>query len=252
MAPTADFPGSSNLWFATAPGITSIGAVSLPKQPIYALDENDDPILDDNGDPIVLYDEVTFTKVIPVWNQATLLNSRIRLTAKVDSLPYALSVTAPALALKTLVKLRFTDEATPIPLSSIVYSQSSVYIDNTAANATNMQDGTLTGTATGTNNQTLAWIKMDLGASYEVGKIVIGTATTVLPGGWTKAYTEDNDIEYSTNGTTWTNGGTTGTFGAEGIYELTVSFTARYIRITRVNDYLALCELYPLAPGQTV
>lgn len=242
--PTEDLSGSNALWFPTGPGISSIAAVSLPKTAVYATDENNNQVL-------VRYD-VTVSKLVPVWNQSILLTAPLKVGVTVGSLPYALSNTAALMTFKTLVKLRFTDEADPIPLASIVYSQSSVWEDNTAANATNMQDGSLTGTATGTNNEALAWVKMDFGATYEVAKIVIGTATTALPGGWNKSYTENNDIEYSTNGTTWTNGGTTGTFASEGIYEIAVSFSARYVRISRADDYLALCELYALAIGQTV
>lgn len=142
------------------------------------------------------------------------------------------------------------EEPPPIPLASIAYSQSSVYTGNTSATVANMQDDNVGGTATGTNDGTLEWIAMDLGAIYNVNRVVIGTATTAMPGGWSKSYTENRDIQYSTNGTTWTVGGNTGTFAAEGVYELAVNFSARYIRIVAENDYLALTELYPLALDQ--
>lgn len=103
--PTQDFPGSSDLWFPTAPGISSIGAVSLTKTPVYVTDENGDPVLDGNGNQIVLYYDLTVSKVVPVWNQSTNLQGRIKIGCSVDSLPYALQNTAATLPLKVLTRL---------------------------------------------------------------------------------------------------------------------------------------------------
>lgn len=89
--PTQDFPGSSDIWFPVAPGITSIGAVSLAKTPVYVTDVNGDQVLDGNGNPIVLYYNLTVDKLVPVWNQATSLQGRLVVGASVESLPYALN-----------------------------------------------------------------------------------------------------------------------------------------------------------------
>lgn len=107
MAPTQDLPGSSELWFPTAPGITSIGAVSLPKEAVYATDENGDPILDEDDNPILLYYNLTVGKVVPVWNQATKLEGRLVIGASIESLPYALSIEAgitATLKVKTVIQ----------------------------------------------------------------------------------------------------------------------------------------------------
>lgn len=92
--PTQDFPGSSDIWFPVAPGITSIGAVSLTKTPVYMTNVDGDQVLDGNGDPIVLYYNLTVDKLVPVWNQSTKLEGRLVIGASVESLPYALSIEA--------------------------------------------------------------------------------------------------------------------------------------------------------------
>ena len=142
--------------------------------------------------------------------------------------------------------------ADAVPLASIVYSQSTVYSSNTAADVASMQNGEVGGTATGTDfaADVLSWVQMDFGVTCDIDRLIIGTATGDMPGGWTKGNTENCDIQYSLNGTTWTTYGTTGTFAAEGIYQLPVDFLARYVRIALLGDYLGMSELYALAVGQ--
>lgn len=109
--PTEDLPGSDALWFPTAPGITEIGPVSLPKAAVYATDELGDTILNGDGDSIVLYHNVTVSSVVPVWNQSTLLKAPIKIGARIEGFPYALEVTAPTLVMKIRTKLAFLIEA---------------------------------------------------------------------------------------------------------------------------------------------
>jgi hypothetical protein len=139
-----------------------------------------------------------------------------------------------------------------VPVGSIAYSQSSVYSGTSAASNANMTDGSFGNDGTATNpDGPRGFVRMDLGAVYTVGSVVIGTATNAIPGGWSKTYTENRDVEYSTDDSSWTNAFNTNTFASNGIYTFSVSFNARYIRITKANDYVALSEFYALAPGQT-
>jgi hypothetical protein len=164
-----------------------------------------------------------------------------------SDVPYALMQPAESSELFTGV---FVDEPILIPLFDITYSQSSVYFDNTAATAESMIDGQIGGSATGTDFDSPAWIKMDLGAEYDIDRIVIGTATTSMPGGWDKSYTENASIQSSNNGLDWTTLTNTQTFNAEGIFVFNVVITARYIRLFIQSGYLAVTEFYPLAPQQ--
>jgi hypothetical protein len=138
-----------------------------------------------------------------------------------------------------------------INVSAITYSQSSVWSGSTAANNTIMTDGSFTNTGAATDLGTTSWVRMDLGSTKAVGSVIIGTATSNIPGGWTKAYTENLDVEYSLNGTSWTTAFNTGTFAVNGIYTFSVDFSARYIRIVVADEYVAISEFYALAPGQT-
>jgi hypothetical protein len=144
----------------------------------------------------------------------------------------------------------FVDDIVFVGLDEITYTQSSLYFANTAASAETMIDGEIGGSATGTNFDSLAWVKMDLGAEYLVDRIIIGTATSTMPGGWDKSYTENASIEFSTNDLEWTTAADTQTFNAEGIFVFNVFFAARYIRLARQSGYIAVTEFYALAPQQ--
>jgi hypothetical protein len=113
-----------------------------------------------------------------------------------------------------------------------------------------MTDASFVNTGAATDFNALAWIRMDLGAVYKVGKVIIGTATSNIPGGWSKFYTENADVQHSNDATNWTTAFNTGTFASDGIYEFTTGFSARYIRIA-LAEYVACSEFYALAPGQT-
>lgn len=132
------------------------------------------------------------------------------------------------------------------PVRGGVYSQSSVYPGTSAASTANMTNGSFTdGTATGGGTQ---WVKIDYSSPVYIQTVVVGTATSNIPGGWSKSYTENADIQTSDNDSTWTTLFNTGSFASEGIYTFTspasfTAVTARYIRITR-SSYVALSEFY--------
>ena len=160
------------------------------------------------------------------------------------------SVTAPAGGI-TVAGLSPTVQAN-INVSAITYSQSSTWSGSTAVSNSIMTDGSFNNTGSATNFENPAWVRMDLGNTYQVGKVVVGTATSNIPGGWNKSYTENRNVQYSTDGTTWTTAFSTGTFASNGIYTFTTSFTARYIRIASPSsDYVAISEFYALSPGQS-
>lgn len=161
---------------------------------------------------------------------------------------------AAANGLDEEVTFTFAVEVTAgfIPVNSITYSQSSVWSGSTPADNAIMTDKsfTNTGAATGLNNP--AWIQMNLGAEYTVAEVVIGTGTGNIPGGWSKFWTENRNVQYSTDGTTWTTAFNTGSFAADGIYTFAVDFNAQYIRIASSgSDYVTVSEFYALATGQT-
>jgi hypothetical protein len=134
--------------------------------------------------------------------------------------------------------------------SAITYSQSSTWSGATAASNAIMTDGSFINTGTATSLGNPAWVRMDLGAIYRVAEVVIGTATSNIPGGWNKSYTENRNIQFSLDNTTWTTAFSTGTFASNGIYTFSASFTARYVRIaTTSNDYVAISEFYATAAG---
>jgi hypothetical protein len=112
-----------------------------------------------------------------------------------------------------------------------------------------MTDGSVTNDGAATDGATSVWIKMDLGASFEIYEVVVGTATSNIPGGWDKSYTENKNVQYSTDNTNWTTAFNTGSFASNGIYTFAVSFTARYIRIFNsttggLGIYVAISEFY--------
>ena len=148
---------------------------------------------------------------------------------------------------------------TTVKVDSITYTQSNIYPGTTPASNAIMTDGSFTNTGAGTDTTESvpgSWIKMDLGGSTSVGSIVVGTATSNIPGGWDKSYTENKDIQYSVDNSSWTTVTNTGTFASNGIYTFTVDITARYIRIANIGlagleVYVGTSEFYALAPGQS-
>jgi F5/8 type C domain/Major tropism determinant N-terminal domain len=158
----------------------------------------------------------------------------------------------------TWERIAYASEFTPvveIPIASITYTQSSVYAGTTPISNAIMTDGSFTNTGVATDaDGAPEYITMDLGSVYDVGSVVIGTATDNIPGGWDKFYTQGLDVEFSANGTTWTYVFNSGTMESNGMYTFPVDISARYIRIVSNSGtlfYVALSEFYALAPGQT-
>jgi hypothetical protein len=142
-----------------------------------------------------------------------------------------------------------------VPVGSIAYSQSSVYSGTSAATNGPMTDGLQTGTQAATNGAVGEWIKMDLGATYTVDRVIIGnTSSTVPPGGWGSSYTNNLDLQYSLDNSNWTTIVNTGDKSAfTFLYTLSFSaVSAQYIRLFNGGPgYVALTEFYALAPSQT-
>jgi hypothetical protein len=125
-----------------------------------------------------------------------------------------------------------------------VYSQSSVFSSNTAATNSGMTNGIYGETLqTGTDNSSIEWIKMDLGAIANVKSVVIGCdLNSILLGGWGKNYTANKNIQYSTDNINWTQAFNTGAFN-QGIQTYPVNFSTRYIRIY-ATGWVCLTEFY--------
>jgi hypothetical protein len=135
-----------------------------------------------------------------------------------------------------------------VPPIAATYSQSSVYSGNDAATAAVMKNGVFAeATQTGTDASALEWVRMDFGSVVSFSSVVVGCDFgDTLAGGWGQFYTENRDVETSSDGTTWTLLFNTGTF-TQGIQTFAYSGSARYIRITAVDDYLAVTEFYATA-----
>lgn len=133
------------------------------------------------------------------------------------------------------------------------YSQSSLWSSGvTPATASGMTDGmTSNSTQTGTDDAlSVEWVQMDFGASRSVCAVVVGSDfdTTLGEDDWGVQYTENCDVQYSTNGSSWTTAFNTGTF-SQPIQSYSVDFEARYVRI--VNGpfdptHVAVTEFYSL------
>jgi hypothetical protein len=129
------------------------------------------------------------------------------------------------------------------------YSQSSLYSGTTAASLANMTNGSFTDAATATNADANAFVKIDYGEAVYINSVTVGTATGNIPGGWDRTYTQSNPVQTSNDDSTWTTLFTTPSFAADGIYTFygPGSFTpvsARYVRMYRSSNYLALSEFY--------
>ena len=141
----------------------------------------------------------------------------------------------------------------PIQLTSITYSQSSLYGSNAAANYAGMNDNNANGSVstngyqTGTNAETNAFIKADLGSTKYVDRIVIGyDYLSNLPGGWGTSYAEGRIVQGSTDNTNWTTITTTPTYAStgstNGLVSINVKNYWRYIRLYNASGYVMTLE----------
>jgi hypothetical protein len=185
---------------------------------------------------------ITPTVIIPPYEETVVKPVRLRVGAEVQRFGYAMELLTTA-SLRVRAGIAITDPA-DIDVAAITYSQSSVYVDNTAATNAGMTNGSFnTGTQTGTNNESPAWVRMDFGSIKPVADVIIGCDfDEVIPGDWDKTYTEASDVEISDDGSSWTLLFNTGTLSA-GITTFPVTALGRYIRIQR-NGYLCVTEFY--------
>jgi hypothetical protein len=146
------------------------------------------------------------------------------------------------------------DASASIPLQDIVYSKNEVWWSGfdpayeTPLGNLAFRDGVATSGGAVAND---GYIKMDLGQAYMVEKIVIGSWHNGFTPPW--AITNNCDILYSVNGTTWTTAfNLIGEFADVSIKEFDINVEARYIAIKRISsgDYAGVSEFYALAPGQ--
>jgi len=142
------------------------------------------------------------------------------------------------------------DGATPIVVSAITYTQSSVYTGNTAATNAEMTNGSGDeATATSTDHSPTAFVTMDLGAKRIINNVIIGAdSNNVLTGGWGASYTSNLALEYSEDGITWFDLGATPSSWPTPIQTISgLNVVGRYIRVVRYSDsnnYIALTEFY--------
>lgn len=87
--------GSGPIWFPVAPGITT-----LPAAPGTTTVS----ILDGSGNVVGSYQQMVVSAVVPVWNETRKLVSRLRLRARVTSLPYPLQVVSET-TIRTRVRM---------------------------------------------------------------------------------------------------------------------------------------------------
>jgi hypothetical protein len=136
----------------------------------------------------------------------------------------------------------------PLIIIPGTYSQSSVYSSTTPVSAAIMTDGSYTNTGAATNSGGDQWVKIDLGSSFNIQEVTIGTATNNIPGGWDRSYTSNRAVQTSNDDSSWTTLFTTPGFTSDGIFAFTApsNFTvvsARYIRMYS-NSYVAISEFY--------
>ena len=136
--------------------------------------------------------------------------------------------------------------------SNITYAQSSLWGGAAAASNAIMTDGSFNNTGTATNAANPEWVRMDLGADYDIATLCLGTGTSNIPGGWNNSYTGGRQLFYSTSATgsniaNWTFVFSTPVYPADGIYCHAVNFRARYIWFA-ASTYLAISEFHAIPP----
>ncbi len=97
------------------------------------------------------------------------------------------------------------------------------------------------GSMHGTNRETLAYIKADLGASQPVNHIAIADALTNAPGNWGPNYLNGAVVEGSTDDINWTTVATVSSV-VDGVYSnySLIGPSVRYIRLRMNNNFLGV------------
>ncbi|HWU80436.1 MAG TPA: discoidin domain-containing protein, partial [Caulobacter sp.] len=136
-------------------------------------------------------------------------------------------------------------------LIATAYTASSKYSDGgwsaqpyTGLTATNgMRDGNFLAYASihGTLDNSPAWIRADLGATKTIDHVDVAAIAQAMVDGWTPAEINGAVVQYSTNGTAWTNGPTISgvVYGSYKSVSLG-SVSARYVRLYRASGYIGV------------
>lgn len=138
-----------------------------------------------------------------------------------------------------------------LEISSVIaphinYTQSSVGSGAEAATYVTMTNGSYRESlATYTNSGGSEWIQLDLNQPMEVTRVVIGCDLDAMLVSGGISGTQNKDVEYSLDGSTWTVLFNTGTFSV-GIKEFDVNVRTRYLRI--VGTKVVVTEFYAMVP----
>lgn len=97
------------------------------------------------------------------------------------------------------------------------------------------------------------WVRLDLGAIYNVTGVFVANITNGSPGGWNPVYTYSHSLQYSSNGTDWVDidaDPLAGTWPTDGgvTNEFVTDIDARYVRLYKESSgspsWVNVCELY--------
>jgi len=134
----------------------------------------------------------------------------------------------------------------------INYTQSSVLAGYVGADYNSMTNGTYREiNQTVTSNSPIEWVQMDLNKQTKITSIVIGCDfDSSMTGAWGPTYTNNKNVSYSLDGSTWITLFNTGTF-TSGIEVFPINIVARYIRINSASSNLVVTEFYARIPFLT-
>lgn len=127
---------------------------------------------------------------------------------------------------------------------SIVWAQSSVYSSLQPASASNMRDGYLT-TGTGTDNLPNSWIRADFGTQKTITHIGVG-GSEVIGWGIVPPYLNGASLQWANSPSgPWTTDKVVADVTSQGgikLIELSVAITARYWRLYKASEWVAVAE----------
>ncbi|WP_409437966.1 discoidin domain-containing protein [Sphingopyxis sp. JAI128] len=89
------------------------------------------------------------------------------------------------------------------------------------------------------------WIQMDFGSERSVGSGVVAPISTAY-GNWGPSYLNGAVLQRSTDGASWTTVTTVSGAADEVRTAIVVNATARFIRLTKSNRWLAVGDFYAL------
>lgn len=136
-------------------------------------------------------------------------------------------------------------------VTGTVYTVSSTYSTCNAPTYQYMNnsnaDGSINNNQWGSNSGSNQFIKADVGSTKSITKIVIGyDYLSNLPGGWGPSYTQGLSVDISTDNSTWTTITTTPNYAStgstNGLVNVTINSSARYIRLFNSSGYVCTLE----------